>query len=179
MFSLDPYIIKFVAGNVIAITLFLALLKGIAKMIPGVLDDKIVSMLQGLFRLVPKPDKTQKGNILVSLLALIFLFTFLGAGLAGCSFGVKKSLLVTQKTFNEMVTDYRVYYKATSPEEQADLEKNVHPKIIDALKLLTGINEAVRLGIEPSQIDKERFRELRFELYSKLPNIFPKMEGTQ
>lgn len=62
MFSADPYIIEFVAGNIIALTLFLGLLKGIAKMIPGVLDDKIVTMLQGLFRLVPKPVvKGKKG----------------------------------------------------------------------------------------------------------------------
>jgi len=110
---------------------------------------------------------------LIALFAIILVF------IAGCSFGVKKSLLVTQKTFNEMVTDYRAYYKATSPEEQADLAQNVHPKIIEALKLLVGINEAVRLGIEPSQIDKARFQELRFELYERLPQIFSKMEGTQ
>jgi len=178
MFSLDPYIIEFVAGNVIACFLFLALIKGIAKLTPNVLDDKIATLLGQLFKIIPKPDKTQKGNALISVLMIIFLITFLAGAIAGCSFGVKKSLLVSQKTFNEMVIDYRTYYKATSPEEQADLEKNIHPKIIEALKLLAGINEAVRLGIEPSQIDKARFRELRFELYNKLPNIFPKMEGT-
>ena len=60
MFSLDPYIIKFVAGNVIAITLFLALLKGIAKNTENVWDDKISTLLGQLFRIVPKPDKTKK-----------------------------------------------------------------------------------------------------------------------
>ena len=60
MFSLDPYIIKFVAGNVIAITLFLGLLKGIAKNTENVWDDKISTLLGQLFRIVPKPDKTKK-----------------------------------------------------------------------------------------------------------------------
>ena len=113
-----------------------------------------------------------KSIVKIALIAIIFVF------IAGCSFGIDKSLLVTQKTFNDMVKDYHVYYLAASPEEQAKLEKNVHPRVIEALKLLTGINEAVRLGIEPSKIDKDRFRELRFELYKKLPQIFSKMEGT-
>lgn len=108
----------------------------------------------------------------IALITIILVF------IAGCSFGVGKTLLVTQKTFNDMVADYHEYYKAASLDEQARLKKNVHPKIIEALKLLTGINEAVRLGIEPNQIDKERFQELRFELYKKLPQIFPNMEAT-
>jgi len=53
MFALDPYIIQFVGGNVLALTLLLALLKGIAKLIPGVWDDKIVTLLAKTFRLVP------------------------------------------------------------------------------------------------------------------------------
>jgi len=53
MIALDPYIIQFVGGNVIAITLFLALLKGAAKLIPGVLDDKIATLLAQTFKLVP------------------------------------------------------------------------------------------------------------------------------
>ena len=111
------------------------------------------------------------GRIVFIVITLVFI--------AGCSLAINKSLLVTQKTFNDMVRDYRAFYLAASPEDQADLKKNVHPKVIEALKLLTGINEAVRLGIEPSKIDKNRFRELRFELYEKLPQIFSKMEGTQ
>ena len=126
----------------------------------------------------PKPDFDEDaggqigGMKSVLFIAIIFVF------IAGCSFGIDKSLLVTQKTFNDMVKDYHVYYLATSPEKQAKLEKNVHPRVIEALKLLTGINEAVRLGIEPNAIDRNRFRELRFELYRKLPQIFSKMEGT-
>jgi len=57
MIALDPYIIQFVGGNVIAITMFLALLKGIAKLIPGVLDDKIVTLLAKMFGLVPKNEQ--------------------------------------------------------------------------------------------------------------------------
>jgi len=53
MFALDPYIIQFVGGNVLALTLLLALLKGIAKLIPGVWDDKIVTLLAQTFKLVP------------------------------------------------------------------------------------------------------------------------------
>ena len=53
MFSADPYIIQFVSGNVIALTLLLALLKGAAKLIPGVLDDKIVTLFAKMLKLVP------------------------------------------------------------------------------------------------------------------------------
>ena len=59
MFSLDPYIIQFVSGNVIALGLFFVLLKGLAKIIPGVLDDKIVTLLAKMFRFVP----ASKGEI--------------------------------------------------------------------------------------------------------------------
>jgi len=107
-------------------------------------------------------------------LAFLILFVFMAMLLAGCSLGVEKSFLVTQRTFNDMVADYHVYYKAAPLDEQAKLKENVHPKVIEALGLLTSINEAVRLKIEPSKIDKERFRELRYELYKKLPNIFEK-----
>ena len=54
MIALDAYIIQFVSGNVLAITLFLALLKGIAKLTPTVWDDKIATLLAKVFGLVPK-----------------------------------------------------------------------------------------------------------------------------
>ena len=60
MISLDPYIIQFVAGNAITIALFLALLKGIAKLTPGVSDDKIVTLLATILGLVPKPGPKNK-----------------------------------------------------------------------------------------------------------------------
>ena len=115
-----------------------------------------------------------KSNLPLILLAFVILFLIGILDTGGCSMGAKKSFLVTQKTFNDMVTDYRAYYKSVPSDEQMDLKKNVHPKVIEALKLLTGINEAIRLGIDPSKIDKERFRELRYELYKKLPKIFEK-----
>ena len=90
----------------------------------------------------------------------------------GCTLGVKKGFLITQQTFNEMVANYHDYYKSASSEKQRDLTVNVHPKVVEALILLEGINEGIRLGIEPSQVDKNRFRELRYELYQKLPQIF-------
>ena len=104
----------------------------------------------------------------------LVLFVFVAMLLTGCSLGVEKSFLVTQRTFDDMVTDYHVYYKAAPPSEQLDLKENVHPKVIEALGLLAGINEAMRLKIEPSKIDRERFRELRYKLYQKLPKIFEK-----
>ena len=104
----------------------------------------------------------------------LVLLVFVVALLFSCSMGVKKSFLVTQKTFNDMVTNYLAYYKAAPPDEQADLKKNVHPKIKEALKLLSGMNEAIRLGIDPSKIDQKKFRDLRYELYKKLPKIFKK-----
>jgi len=106
----------------------------------------------------------------LSLVLLVFVIAFL----TGCSLGVKKSFLATQTTFNDMVTNYHAYYKVAPPDEQMDLKKNVHPKVIEALKLATGINEAIRLKIDPSKIDQQRFRELRYELYKKLPKIFDK-----
>jgi len=54
MFTADPYIIEFVGGNSLAIILFLGLLKGIAKMTPSVLDDKISTLVGELFGLIPK-----------------------------------------------------------------------------------------------------------------------------
>ena len=59
MIACDPYIIQFVGGNVLALTMLLALLKGVAKLIPGVLDDKIVTLLAKMFKLVP----ASKGEI--------------------------------------------------------------------------------------------------------------------
>ena len=61
MISLDPYIIQFVGGNVVAIGLALALLKGIAKLIPGVWDDKIVTLLAKMFKLVPHNIESKGG----------------------------------------------------------------------------------------------------------------------
>ena len=61
MFSLDPYIIQFVSGNAIAIGLFLMILKFVAKLTPGVWDDKIVTLLGRMFKFVPK-EKSDKNS---------------------------------------------------------------------------------------------------------------------
>ena len=168
MISLDPYIIKFVAGNVLALTLFLALLKGLAKMIPGVWDDKIVTMLQTLFRLAKPPDSNQKGHVLLPVLIFILLLTFL----AGCGMTYKQVFLATHKTFNEMVSDYKAYYLSVDEETQAKLNQDVTPKVLEALTLSIEINKVVQAGGEASTVDKDRFRELRYELYGLLPKIF-------
>ena len=60
MISLDPYIFEFVGGNVTAIILALALLKGVAKIIPGVWDDKIATLLAKIFRLIPIGGSNEK-----------------------------------------------------------------------------------------------------------------------
>jgi hypothetical protein len=46
MFSIDPYILEFVGGNWLAIGLAVVLLNGLCEIIPGELDDKIVSILK-------------------------------------------------------------------------------------------------------------------------------------
>ena len=56
MIHLDPIIIEFVSKNYLALTLFLFLLKGIAKMTPWATDDKIAGLLVGALRAV-KPKK--------------------------------------------------------------------------------------------------------------------------
>ena len=104
-------------------------------------------------------------------LSVILLFA-VSLCLAGCALGAKGSFLATQQTFNEMVGAYHAYYQSASPEEQAELKENVHPKVIEALGLLSQINKALRLGIQPSKIDKQKFRELRYKLYKRLPEIF-------
>ena len=52
MINLDPYIIEFISGNWITMTLALGILKIVAKLTPGVLDDSIVTLLSGVFGMV-------------------------------------------------------------------------------------------------------------------------------
>ena len=52
MINLDPYIIEFISGNWITMTLALGMLKIVAKLTPGVLDDSIVTLLSGIFGMV-------------------------------------------------------------------------------------------------------------------------------
>jgi len=108
---------------------------------------------------------------LTPILILLFVGFLL---LAGCGLSPKGTFLASQQTFNDMVKAYHVYYKNAPAGEQAELKADVHPKVIEALGILTQLNEAIRLGIEPSQIDKDKFRELRYGLYERLPKIFGK-----
>ena len=49
MIAVDPYIIEFVGNNWLGITLFLAGLKGVARMTKWAGDDKIYTMLSEMF----------------------------------------------------------------------------------------------------------------------------------
>jgi len=51
MFSADPYVLAFIKGNFVSITMLLALLKGLALLTERVEDDKIVTLLQHVFGL--------------------------------------------------------------------------------------------------------------------------------
>lgn len=50
MLKLDPLILEFVSNNLLAIGLFLGLLKGIAKITPWSGDDKIATLFENLFK---------------------------------------------------------------------------------------------------------------------------------
>ena len=54
MINLDPYIVEFVSNNWISMTILLTLLKGIAMLTPSTKDDKIHTLLAGLFGQVRK-----------------------------------------------------------------------------------------------------------------------------
>lgn len=55
MIALDAYIIDFVNGNWLTLTLALGLLKIIAVLTPGTLDNKVHTLLSGIFGSVRKP----------------------------------------------------------------------------------------------------------------------------
>ena len=55
MIALDIYIIDFVNGNWLTLTLALGLLKIVAVLTPGTTDNKIHSLLSGVFGRVYKP----------------------------------------------------------------------------------------------------------------------------
>jgi len=94
--------------------------------------------------------------------------------LISCSIGVKKSFLVTQSNFNDMVTSYFQYYENVSLEEQKYLKATVNPKVIKALNILEKMNEVIQLEAEPLKIDQKEFQNLRYDLYRELPKIFQK-----
>ena len=49
MINLDPYIMEFISGNWMAMTIFLTLLKGVAILTPSATDNKIHALLTELF----------------------------------------------------------------------------------------------------------------------------------
>lgn len=49
MIKLDPYIVDFISGNWMAITILLGLLKGMASITTSTTDDKVWTMLNNLF----------------------------------------------------------------------------------------------------------------------------------
>jgi len=55
MINLDAYVIDFVNGNWLTLTMALGLLKIIAKATPWVFDDAIHTLLAGTFGLIKKP----------------------------------------------------------------------------------------------------------------------------
>ena len=112
--------------------------------------------------------KKSKNNI------YLVLIIFAAIVLISCSMGVKKNFLMTQTSFNDMVTSYYQYYETVSLEEQEYLKAVVNPKVIRALNILEKMNEAVQLEIDPLKIDQKEFQDLRFDLYRELPKIFKK-----
>lgn len=55
MISLDVYVLEFVRLNFVTLTLFVGFLKGMAKITKNVHDDKIVTLIELLFRQLPTP----------------------------------------------------------------------------------------------------------------------------
>ena len=55
MIALDQYLISLINGNWLTITLGLGVLKIIAQLTPGVLDNKIHTLLSGIFSSARKP----------------------------------------------------------------------------------------------------------------------------
>ena len=51
MFSADPYVLEFIKGNWLSLSMLLALLKGLALLTPSVHDDKVVSLIQKVLRM--------------------------------------------------------------------------------------------------------------------------------
>lgn len=60
--AIDPYVVGFVKNNWVSITLFVALLKGIAVLTPGATDDKIATLIGNLFGMVKPKSKPPVNN---------------------------------------------------------------------------------------------------------------------
>jgi|GEM_PF-1416902 len=55
MISFDNYLIEFINGNWLTLTMIIGLLKIIAKITPNVTDDEVLTLLGQTFGMVPKP----------------------------------------------------------------------------------------------------------------------------
>lgn len=61
IFSADPYVLEFIKGNLVSLSMLLALLKGLAVLTKSVHDDKVVTLLQRVLGMgVPGPAGTAK-----------------------------------------------------------------------------------------------------------------------
>ena len=56
MISLDAYVIEFVKNNWISLMMFMALLKGIARLTPTAYDDRIATLLARMIG-IAKPQE--------------------------------------------------------------------------------------------------------------------------
>jgi len=106
---------------------------------------------------------------------LVIVCMGLMVGCAGLT--PQKTYLATHKTFNDMVEDYKVYYENVPAEERARLNEKVNPTVVEALNLSILISDAMSGIGSVSEEDKAVFKQLRFELYRQLPEIFPQLEG--
>ena len=62
MLKADPYILEFVSGNLLGITMVIGFLKGIAKITKSTVDDKIITLIQNIFSSIPKGKKNGQNN---------------------------------------------------------------------------------------------------------------------
>jgi len=62
MIKLDPIIVDFLGGNVLAIYISLKILQGIAKLTPSTVDDKISTMLINLFNSIKGGKVKENGD---------------------------------------------------------------------------------------------------------------------
>jgi len=59
IFSVDPYVLGFIKGNLVSLSMLLVLLKGLAVLTKSVHDDKIVTLLQTVLGMA---GPSQKGK---------------------------------------------------------------------------------------------------------------------
>ena len=60
--AIDPYIIGFVKNNWVTISLFIGFLKGLAVIIPGTTDDKVVTLIANLFSTIKVKKNNNSGS---------------------------------------------------------------------------------------------------------------------